>query len=238
MHREPLVMIPGTLCDERIFAHQAKYLRKKFDVILVNYKELRSIQDWPTKLLDQLPSKFSLAGFSLGGIWALELLRLAPKRVNRLVLIASNAEAANKLIKKRSGEFWRSWKTDGPRAVLRIAAKKYFHYKYKLIKNSPLLADMALKTKRISAKKNFEWAATRTSSDAVIASFDKPILLISGSHDRLCPSKLQENIIQIKPSAEWIEFQRCGHFIPLEKPKQLSHSLNQWMSMPTSIVEK
>ena len=122
--------------------------------------------------------------------------------------------------------------------AVRIAAKNYFHYKYKLIKNLPLLADMALKTKRISAKKNFECAATRTSSDAVIASFDKPILLISGSHDRLCPSKLQKNIIQIKPSAEWIEFPRCGHFIPLEKPKQLSHSLNQWMSMPTSIVEK
>jgi pimeloyl-ACP methyl ester carboxylesterase len=93
MQRESLVMIPGTLCDERIFAQQAKYLRRHCNVILVNYKDLRSLKDWPKHLLSKLPLNFSVLGFSLGGIWALELLRQEPQRINRIALIASNAEA-------------------------------------------------------------------------------------------------------------------------------------------------
>ena len=128
MQRESLVMIPGTLCDERIFAQQAKYLRRHCNVILVNYKDLRSLKDWPKHLLSKLPLNFSVLGFSLGGIWALELLRQEPRRINRFALIASNAEAASKVSSLRSQKMWVNWKVNGPKSVIDEASKKYFHH--------------------------------------------------------------------------------------------------------------
>ncbi|MCE2667601.1 MAG: alpha/beta hydrolase [Limnohabitans sp.] len=147
MQRESLVMIPGTLCDERIFAQQAKYLRRHCNVILINYKDLRSLKDWPKQLLSKLPLNFSVLGFSLGGIWALELLRQEPRRINRIALIASNAEAASKVSNLRSQKMWANWKVNGPKSVVDEASKKYFHHDLHLMKHLPLLEDMALKTK-------------------------------------------------------------------------------------------
>lgn len=237
MKRESLVMIPGTLCDERIFAQQAKYLKLDFNVILINYKDLRNLDDWPKQLLSCLPSNFSLIGFSLGGIWALEVLRQAPHRINRLVLIASNAEPANKANASRSKKMWMNWKTLGPKSVVEDVSKLYFHHHLLLNKHRPLLWDMAQKTNFKVAKKMFEWAAIRPASYATIADFKKPILIVSGEKDSLCSKNLQMKIAKKNPLAQWIELPRCGHFVSLEKPKKLTHILQNWLTKPTSQTE-
>ena len=90
-----LVMIPGTLCDSRIFARQKRALRGIADVRLVDYDDLSPKRDWAGSLLARLPPRFSVLGFSLGGLWALELLRQAPQRVERIAMVASNAAGAS-----------------------------------------------------------------------------------------------------------------------------------------------
>jgi pimeloyl-ACP methyl ester carboxylesterase len=234
MQREFLVMIPGTLCDERIFAQQAKYLRRHCNVILVNYRDLRSIKDWPQHLLAKLPLNFSVLGFSLGGIWALELLRQAPQRIKRIALIASNAEAASKVSQLRSKKMWATWKVNGPKSVIDEASKKYFHHDSHLVKHLPLLEDMALKTKSHVAKMTFEWAAKRPCGHAAISKYENPILLVSGQKDMMCPKETQKKILQNNTFAKWIELPRCGHFIPLEHPKKLNQFIQNWLNTPTS----
>lgn len=234
MQREYLVMIPGTLCDERIFALQAKYLRRRCNVILVNYKDLRSLKDWPKKLLSKLPLNFSLLGFSLVGIWVLELLRLEPQRINRIALVASNAEAASKVGTLRSKKMWATWKINGPKSVIDEASKQYFHHDLDLIKHLPLLENMAQKTKSHVAKMTFEWAAKRPSGHAVISHYERPILLVSGEKDTMCTKETQIKIAQNNSFAEWIVLPRCGHFIPLEHPKKLNQFLENWLNTPTS----
>lgn len=194
MQRESLVMIPGTLCDERIFAQQAKYLLRHCNVILVNYKDLRCLKDWPKHLLSKLPLNFSVLGFSLGGIWALELLRQEPRRINRIALIASNAKEANKLSALRSQKMWANWKVNGPKLVIDEASKKYFYHDLHLMKHLPLLEDMALKTKSHVAKMTFEWAAKRPSGHAVISQYENPILLVSGEKTRCAPKRLKRKL--------------------------------------------
>jgi len=90
-----LVMLAGTLCDERVFARQRRALRGVARLVLVDYSRLGLVQQWASRLLRQLPPKFSVAGFSLGGRWALELLRQAPRRIERVAMIASNAQGAS-----------------------------------------------------------------------------------------------------------------------------------------------
>ena len=82
-----LVMIPGSLCDGRVFQRQRRALRGVADVRVIDYRRLTDIDQWAPQLLRILPPRFSVAGFSLGGLWALELLRLAPQRVERMAMI-------------------------------------------------------------------------------------------------------------------------------------------------------
>ena len=234
MLRESLVMIPGTLCDERIFAQQAKYLRRCCNVILVNYKDLRSLKDWPNQLLSKLPLNFSVVGVSLGGIWALELLRLEPQRINRIALIASNAEAASKVSILRSKKMWVNWRVSGHKSVIDKVSKQYFYHDLNLKKHLPLIEDMAQKTKSHVAKLTFEWAAKRPSSYDVISHYERPILLVSGEKDSMCPKETQIKIAQNNSLANWIEIPRCGHFISLEHPKKLNQFLHGWLNIPTS----
>ena len=107
-----LVMLPGTLCDSRIFQRQKRALRGLADVRLVDYKHLKLGQTWLTQLLKSLPEKFSVAGFSLGGIWALELLRQAPERIERLAMLASNAQADSPKGRRNSRRLKRLWPTN------------------------------------------------------------------------------------------------------------------------------
>lgn len=137
-----LVLIPGTLCDRRLFAAQARALHGQARIWCVELDGLEAdVGAWAEQLLRRLPPRFSVAGFSLGGLLALELLRRAPTRVERLALVASNAEAGSRRAQ-------------------------------------------------------------------------------------------QQRLRATRPDARWIELRRCGHFIPLERPRQLSRLLAQWLAAP------
>ena len=234
MPRPPLILIPGTLCDARMFDRQARALRGQARVQCITYQQINWRGDWATQLLQQLPGRFALAGFSLGGLVALELLRRAPERIERLALIASNAEPAGSTALRRSTYLHRLWLARGPQAVSRQTKPAYFHHPARCHQHAALLFDMALQTPRRAALGEFALAASRPDGYRALAAFSGPVLIASGAHDRLCPRALQQRMAAAQPRARWYEIQRCGHFVPLEAPRQLSDALRTWFSEPTS----
>lgn len=224
-----LVLLPGTLCDARIFAHQRRVLRDVATVHALDYRQLRELADWPARLLQQLPPRFSVAGFSLGGLWALELMRQAPERIERIALIASNARAAGAAARRKSDRLWRLWQRSGPEAVARRVKPAYFHHPGARRQHGPVVRDMACQTRREAARAEFEWAARRPEGLSVLAGFGGPVMLVSGAHDRLCPPAWQREMLQAQPAARWLELPRVGHFVPMEAPARLSAALRQWI---------
>ena len=138
-----LLLLPGTLCDARIFRHQCRALRDVADLRALDYAGLDRSGAWLDRLLGELPEQFSIAGFSLGGLWALELLRRAPQRVQRLALIASNARPASGRARRRSASQWRVWQREGPAAVARGAKPAYCHHPSQRQRHGPLVRAMA-----------------------------------------------------------------------------------------------
>jgi len=235
--RPTLVMLPGTLCDARIFQHQRRALRDVADVRALNYQALDRTGAWLDRLLDQLPEHFSLAGFSLGGLWAMELLRRAPLRVQRLALIASNARPASTHARRRSAAQWRAWQREGPAAVAQRAKPAYFHHPRQLRCHAPLVHDMAVRTSRQDTKAELDWVASRPDSLATLRSFAGALLLVSGAQDRLCPPAWQREMLRAQPEARWLELPRVGHFVPLEAPTHLSAALRLWMLSQADSIE-
>ena len=224
-----LLLLPGTLCDARIFRHQCRTLRDVADLRALDYARLDRSGAWLDRLLGELPEQFSIAGFSLGGLWALELLRRAPQRVQRLALIASNARPASGRARRRSASQWRVLQRQGPAAVARGAKPAYFHHPSQRQRHGPLVRAMADGTPRQVARAEFAWAAARPDSLPALHDFGGPLLLVSGEHDRLCPAAWQREMLQAQPAARWLELPRVGHFVPLEAPGRLSLALRQWL---------
>jgi pimeloyl-ACP methyl ester carboxylesterase len=230
-----LVLIPGTLCDARIFAHQRRALRGTARVEMLEYDGVRDIPRWVSGALKRLPQQFSVAGFSLGGLCALALLRAAPERVDRVALIASNAEAAGARAGRRSAWLARLWRARGPDAVVRQVKPDYFHHGAVRRRYAALVRDMALSTDGHAALAQFRWAGTRPSGLDLLQRSEQPLLIVSGARDELCPRTLQQRILGARPDAQWIELARCGHFVPLEAPARLTASLSTWLQLPRKI---
>jgi pimeloyl-ACP methyl ester carboxylesterase len=235
--RLSIVFIPGTLCDSRIFKQQVQALRSKARCILLDYAQLKNREQWQQKLLADLPPRFYIAGFSLGGLMALELLRLAPERIEGLALIASNAQPASTVARRRSAMLRRMWLDRGPSVVAKHVKPAYFHHEAKRRKFQRLVHDMALQTPMRSAFEEFAWAAQRPSSFKDLQQFPGKLLAISGAQDRLCPRAWQQAMQAAQPRMQWVEIQRCGHFVPLEAPKTLSKNLIFWLNQPPAPEE-
>ncbi len=222
-------MLPGTLCDERIFEHQRRSLRGQVNTVCASYQSMKARPLWLAQVLSRLPERFHVAGFSLGGLMALELLRLAPERIEGLALIASNAQPASLISRRKSASLRRMWLDRGPAMVVKRVKPAYFHHEAKRRLHEQLVFDMAMKTPRRSAFEEFAWAAERPSSLADLALYEGKLLAISGAKDLLCPSAWQRAMLQAQPRMQWREIARCGHFLPLEAPSVLSHALIQWI---------
>lgn len=229
-----LVIIPGTLCDKRLFEVQRRKLRGLAHVVLVEYTQLTCVGSWARELLTTLPDKFSLAGFSLGGIWALEILRLAPHRVDRLALIASNAQAASARGKRRSRAMRRQWTQAGASSLVRPLMNAYFHSIRAKQKYQGLIESMAVQTQTPSALAQFEWAANRPDGHQNLSRFAGPVLIVSGAKDAICQKSWQQSMLYAHPTATWVELPRVGHFLPLEAPAKLHAHLLRWMLNPAT----
>lgn len=228
-----LVLIPGTLCDRRLFAAQARALRGRARVRCVDLHGLDAdVGAWAERLLQRLPPRFSLAGFSLGGLLALELLRRAPERIERLALVASNAEPGNRRAQRRSRQQRAAWRDGGAGAVVGRLMPVYLPVPRQRARHAPLIHGMAGATPGAAARAQFAWAALRPSGHAAMAAHTAPLLVVSGADDALCPRAQQQRLLATRPDARWLELRRCGHFIPLERPRQLSRLLAQWLAAP------
>ncbi len=227
--RPCLLMLAGTLCDHRVFARQKRALRGLARVLVIDYAELGAPQQWMDNLLRRLPPRFSVAGFSLGGLCALELLRRAPDRVERIAMIASNAQAASAAGQRKSAWLRRMWRDRGPGEVARHVKPAYFHHEAVRRRHARLVHDMALGTPRRTAFAQFRWAAERPDGLRALQGFHGPLLLVSGAHDGLCPRPWQQAMCAAQPRARWVELPRVGHFVPLEAPAVLNAELRHWM---------
>ncbi|MDV7143152.1 alpha/beta hydrolase [Tropicimonas sp. TH_r6] len=89
----PIILVPGLLCDERVFKAQTEALADLASVRIADTTGCDSIEAMAAAILEDAPEKFALCGFSMGGYVCQEILRQAPERVDRLALISTNARA-------------------------------------------------------------------------------------------------------------------------------------------------
>lgn len=119
----PLVFLPGMMCDARLFGPQIKVLSSDRTIFTPSIGAYDTMSALAAEILRSTPPRFALAGLSMGGIVAMEILRQAPGRVERLALMDANPRAEIEETKKRRAPQIAAVKAGEHRSVIRDEMK-------------------------------------------------------------------------------------------------------------------
>lgn len=235
--REILVFIPGTLCDERVFAPQLSYFEERFECHVVIPQGSMTMEDMARQTLSTIEaSSFNLVGFSLGGILAMAMLPLAQERIKRLALLNTNhlpdgherkAQRTHFVTDTRAGKF---------HDVLRLEIQQ--HYLGRIARDKTALLnvilDMALS---IGPKRYIEQmiaARDRRDATASLNSYKGPALILCGEDDPVCLPERHYAMQNLVEHSTCVTLAETGHYSTLEAPRAVNEALDLWLRQPVT----
>jgi pimeloyl-ACP methyl ester carboxylesterase len=227
----PLLLIPGMMCDARMWGGVEQGLGRPVHHVLPTGSD--SMASLAATVLATAPPRFALAGLSLGGILAMEVLRQAPGRVERLALLDTNPRAeAAEVQARRAGQIARAL-SGGLAAVMRDEMKPNY------LAPGPdragvldLCMEMALSLGPDVFASQSSALRDRPDQCATLAAFSGPALVLMGAEDRLCPRDRHEQMHALMPQSRLVIIPGAGHLPTLERPAETLAALRDWLAIP------
>lgn len=229
--RVPLVLVPGLLCSDALFEPQVRGLGGVADVSLARLLKQDRIEAMAASVLASAPDRFALAGLSLGGYVAFEILRQAPERVTRLALLNTNARADRPDQIKQREVLVGLAQTMGVRAVQAMLLP--------FLINKDRLGELDL---REGVLRMASWVgrdAFIRQQAAIIARPDNrpflseircPTLIVVGRQDMLTPVKVAQEMHEGIAGSRLEVLEACGHLSTLEQPEAVNGLLSEWLA--------
>ncbi len=228
--KQNLVLIPGLLCSDVLFANQLSALADTANIRIGRVLKHDTLSAMAAEILRTAPDKFALAGLSLGGYVAFEILRQAPGRVDKLALMNTNARAD----RPEQIAFRRMLlglaKTLGTRSVQAAALPMLIHQsrlqERSLVSN---ILNMADAVGRAAFARQQNAIIDRPDNRSFLANITCPTTIIVGKQDVLTPVKVaQEMHDGIRGSTIHI-IPQCGHLSTMEQPQKVNAILRDWL---------
>jgi len=229
----PLLLLPGLICDARIWAPQVEGLRDARPVHAIEgYGEADSIGAMAEIVLARAPARFALAGHSMGGRVALEMVRRAPGRVERLALLSTGThlpkpnEAQGRFaLLARGVEQGMDALID---AWLPPMVWEPNHLRPGLMDN---LWQMCSDAGLDMYERQMRALLARPAVDDLLPTIACPTLVATGAHDAWAPPAQHEAIAASIPGAHLEIIPGAGHMAPVEAPEAVTAALARWLAM-------
>ncbi len=233
---EPLVLLPGLMCDARLFQPQIARLSRDRAVTVAPIGSGDRIEEIASGLLDQLPHRFALAGLSMGGVVALELVRRAPDRVTRLCLMATDAQADTPQIAANREELIVGAQAGRLEEVMRsvIGSETLAPGPQRL----PILDDMLQMATELGPDlfvRQMRALQRRPDQQGTLRRIKVPTLVLCGAHDTLTPVRKHSFMAELIPEAVLYVVEDAGHLPTLEAPEETTGALIDWLNIPLRI---
>ena len=231
MNKTPLVLVPGLLCDRQLWRSQVEDLADVADIWVADHTRADTMAGVARDVLADAPfARFALAGLSMGGYIALEIMRQAPQRVTRLALLdtAAGGELPEQTQRRldfiafaQRGHFDRVTETLLP--LLIHSARQ----------GERSLTDTVKSMARNIGKEAFirqqRAIMSRADSLALLASIACPTLVLCGLQDALTPLARHEEIAAGIKGARLEIIEDCGHLSTLERPSEVNAAMRRWL---------
>ncbi|HEY0833279.1 MAG TPA: alpha/beta fold hydrolase [Azospirillum sp.] len=230
MNRIPLILLPGMPLDAALWEHQTRHLADVAEGSVGTITQADSIAELARLVLARAPARFALAGLSMGGYVALEIMRQAPERVLKLALLDTNArpDTAEQTANRRAAiELARQGKM---RHVMAGMVAKLIH--------PDRLAERALVDSIHAQAERIGPEAYARQQTAIMGRADSrldlpaircPTAVICGRQDALTPPELHVEMADAIPGARFLPIEECGHLAPMERPQAVTALLREWL---------
>lgn len=230
MARVPIVLLPGMMCDRRLWSAQIAALEAEGHPVLVpDISGAQSIHEIARQVLAQTPERFALAGLSMGGIVAFELWRQASGRITHLALLDTNAREELPERRALRGPQIEAVASGRLREVMIEEMKPRYlaerHRADRLLLD--LVLDMALALGPDAFRRQSIALRDRPDSVATLATIDCPTLVLCGREDTLCPIEYHLAMAERIRGADLVVLGDCGHLSPLEAPEAVIFELRR-----------
>jgi pimeloyl-ACP methyl ester carboxylesterase len=218
------------MCDARLFSPQIEALSSDRSIAFMPLRDANTITGLAEMVLAAAPPTFALAGLSMGGIVAMEIMRLAPKRAARLALLDTNALAEPpekaavrkaQVTKVRHGEL---------AAVMRDEMKPNYLAEGP---NRSKILDLCMAMAESLGPAVFEDQSNalqnRPDQRNTLSTVRVPTLILCGEDDRLCPLERHQLMHDLIPDSHLDVIPGAGHLPTLEQPERTNAALKSWL---------
>lgn len=225
-----LVLVPGLSCDARLWRDVVEQLGSDVRPFIADVAQDDSIPAIARRLLQAAPPRFALAGLSMGGYVALEVMRQAPERVTHLALLDTSSRADTEARKeiRRAGMAAASGGKFGLVARLQlpdVLIKQHL--------DTALADDVEAMTLRVGLDVYLAQQTAimgRIDSRPHLAAIAVPTLVGVGEGDTLTPRALAEEMAEAIPGAELVVFPQSGHVPTMENPEAVVAAMREWLA--------
>jgi pimeloyl-ACP methyl ester carboxylesterase len=230
--KQPLILLPGLLCDAALWEPQLEDLADVADFFVADFTEQTSMQEMAASVLRDAPWKeFALAGLSMGGYVAQEIVRQAPQRVKKLALLDTRArgEQAEETARRRAlmelAQRGRNF-TPVTNRMLPLMLHASRVNDAALVK---VVREMAERTGIEAYLRQQEAIIARPDFRALLPTITCPTLVLCGRQDGLTPLDNSEQMAAAIPGAKLVVLEECGHMSTLERPVEVNRALRDWL---------
>ena len=191
------------------------------------------VEEIASELLAVLPAKFALAGLSMGGIVAMEILRRAPERITRIALMDTNplpetpqtaAGREPQIIGARSGRLIEIMREEMKPNYLALGPQR--------VDVLNLVMDMATVMGPEVFVLQSRALQRRRDQQSTLRKCRVPALVLCGEYDALCPVKRHEFMAELIPYATLRVISNAGHLPTLENPGATTEAIYDWLAQP------
>ena len=223
-------MVPGMMCDERIFSPQIEELSKNLEVTVADISSFPTVRELASDLLKKAPKSFSLLGHSMGGIVAMEIYSQEPNRIEKLILMDTNPKAELDEVKLKREPQIKEVNKGKLLEVMRDEMKPNYLAESEN-KRSVLnvCMDMALTLGPDVFINQSRALQSRLDQQNTIQSIKIPVLIMCGSEDKLCPVERHEMMHNMISDSDLIIINNAGHMPTLEQPRETTEVLKEWL---------
>ena len=226
----PILLVPGLVSSPRIYAPVIPALWRFGPVTVANHIRDGNIAVIARRILAEAPPRFVLAGHSMGGYIAFEIMRQAPDRVAKLALINTQARPDTPEATARRRALIARARDGGLHDVIdemlpllvhpsragEAALRQLFH-------------DMADDVGAEGFINNQTAIMARADSRPTMATIKCPTLVLTGDRDMLIPNTLSKEMADGIVAAKLVIIPDCGHCPQPERPEATADALVEWL---------